>query len=108
MRLRVKVIAAKRQRPVTLQASTSIASTHPGVVLFKFAMSEDRQAALRGRKGLVGTRLGLDEDLMPTQQVRKSELWPLFKEAKVANKRAFWRAAELFVDDTQICPPSSI
>jgi hypothetical protein len=49
--------------------------------------------------------LGLDENLMPTQQARKSELWPLFKEAKAANKHAFLRIAELFIDDTQICPP---
>jgi hypothetical protein len=54
------------------------------------------------------TKLGLDEDLTPTQQARKSELWPLFKEAKAAGKRAFWRAVKLFVDGTQICPSSSI
>ncbi len=77
-------------------------------MLLKFATSEDRQAALRGRKGFAGTKLGLDENLTPTQQARKPELWPLFKEANTAGKRAFWRVAELFVDDTQICPPSSI
>jgi hypothetical protein len=54
------------------------------------------------------TKLGLDEDLTPTQQARKSELWPLFKEAKAAGKRAFWRAVKLFVDGTQICPSFSI
>jgi hypothetical protein len=32
----------------------------------------------------------------------------MFKEAKAAGKRAFWRAAKLFINDTQICPPSSI
>jgi hypothetical protein len=48
----------------------------------------------------VGTKLGLDEDLMPTQQAHKSELWPLFKEAKATGKRAFWRVVELFVDNT--------
>jgi hypothetical protein len=37
----------------------------PDVVLLKFVSNKDRQAALRGRKGLVGTELGLDEDLMP-------------------------------------------
>jgi hypothetical protein len=50
----------------------------------------------------VGTKLGLDEDFMPTQQACKSELWPLFKEAKAASKHAFWSTDELFVDDTQI------
>jgi len=32
---------------------------------------------------------GPDEDLTPTQQARKSKLWPLFKEAKVVGKHAF-------------------
>jgi len=72
MRLRVKVIVATRQRLATSQASTSTASTCPDAVLLKFATSEDRQAALRGHKGLAGTKLGLDEDLMPTQHARKS------------------------------------
>jgi hypothetical protein len=31
------------------------------------ATNEDHQAVLRGHKGLVGTKLGLDEDLTPTQ-----------------------------------------
>ncbi|CAN5971184.1 unnamed protein product [Sphagnum jensenii] len=108
MRLHVKVVAAKRQWPATSRASTSTASTCPDAVLLKFATSEDCQATLRGRKGLAGTRLGLDEDLTPTQQARKSELWPLFKAAKAAGKCAFWHTAKLFVDNTQICLPSSI
>jgi hypothetical protein len=33
-------------------------------------------------------------------------MWLLFKEAKAAGKHAFWRAIELFVNGTQICPPS--
>jgi hypothetical protein len=55
--------------------------------------------------------LGLDKNLTPAQQARKSKLWPLFKKAKeaeAAGKRAFWCAAELFINNTQICPPSSI
>jgi hypothetical protein len=41
----------------------------------------------------------LDEDFTPTQQARKLELWPLFKEAKATGKHAFWRVAKLFIDD---------
>jgi hypothetical protein len=48
--------------------------------------------------------LGLDKDLTPAQQACKSELWPLFKEAKVASKHI----VELFIDDTQIYLPSSV
>jgi hypothetical protein len=77
-------------------------------MLLKFATNEDRQATLQRHKGVAKTKLGLDKDLMPTQQACKSKLWPLFKEAKAVSKRAFWRTAELFVDNTQICPPSFI
>jgi hypothetical protein len=85
-----------------------MARARPGVVLLKFATNEDRQAALRRRKGLVGTKLCLDEDLIPAQHARKSELWSLFKEAKAAGKHAFWRATKFFINGTQIYPPSSI
>jgi hypothetical protein len=44
-------------------ASTLATGARPGAMLFKFATNEDRQGALRGRKGLVGTKLGLDENL---------------------------------------------
>ncbi len=43
-----------------------MANMLPDAVLFKLATMEDHQAVLRGRKGLVGTMLGLDKDLMPT------------------------------------------
>jgi hypothetical protein len=39
----------------------------PDAMLFKFVMSKDRQVALWECKGLAGTKLGLDEDLTPTQ-----------------------------------------
>jgi hypothetical protein len=74
---------------MTAWASTPAAGACPNVMLFKFAASENCQAVLRGHKGLTGTKLGLNEDLTPTQQVRKLELWPLFKEAKIASKRTF-------------------
>jgi hypothetical protein len=76
-------------------------------MLLKFLTSEDYHATLQGRKGLAGTKLSLDEDLTPTQQACKSELWPLFKEAKATTKRTFWHVAKFFVNNTQIYPPSS-
>jgi hypothetical protein len=83
-------------------------SSHLDAVLLKFTMSVDPHAVLQGRKGLAGTKLGLDEDFMLAQQACKLELWQLFKEAKAADKGAFWHATELFVNNTRICPPSSI
>jgi hypothetical protein len=67
MKLRTKVIVTTRQRPMITRASTSTAGARLGVVLLKFATSEDRQATLRRRKGLAGTKLGLDEDLILAQ-----------------------------------------
>jgi hypothetical protein len=46
MRLRVKVVVAKRQWPATSRASTSMASTRPSAMLLKFVTNEDCQAAL--------------------------------------------------------------
>jgi len=42
MRLRIKVVATKRQQLATSRASTSTISACPGAVLLKFAMNEDR------------------------------------------------------------------
>jgi hypothetical protein len=69
MKLRAKVITATQQRPMTTQASTPTTRARPSMVLLKFATSEDRHAALRGRKDLTRTKLGLDKDLTPSQQV---------------------------------------
>jgi hypothetical protein len=74
---------------VTAHAFNSAASARLGAVLFKFATSDDHQAVLSRRKGLAGTKLGVDKALTPTQQAHKLELWSLFKEAKAAGNRAF-------------------
>jgi hypothetical protein len=74
-----------------MRAFAVAVGARPSTVLLKFATSEDCQAALWGRKGLVGTKLGLDKDLTFAQQARKSKLWPMFKKAKAVGKRAFWR-----------------
>ncbi|CAK9237597.1 unnamed protein product [Sphagnum troendelagicum] len=108
MKLHTKVFIATQQWPTTAWASALAMGAHPNVVLFKFTTSKDCHVALRGHKGLVGTKLGLDEDFMSAQQVHKLEMWPLFKEAKATCKRAFWHAIELFIDGIKICPPSSV
>jgi hypothetical protein len=108
MRLCAKVVVAMRQCPATMPASTLAVGARFSAMLFKFVISKDRWVAFRGHKGLAGTKLGLDEDLTPTQQACKSKLWQLFKEAKAASKCAFWRIAELFINGIRICPPFSI
>ncbi len=89
MRLRAKVIATTQQQLAATWTSALATGVRLGIVLLKFATNEDRQAALQRHKGLAWTKLGLNKDLTPTQQACKSELWPLFKEAKAANKCAF-------------------
>jgi hypothetical protein len=65
-----------------MRAFAPMAGVCLGAMLLKFVTNEDCQAVLRGRKGL-------DKDLTPVQQARKSKLWPLFKEAKVISKCTF-------------------
>jgi hypothetical protein len=67
MRLHAKVITTTQQRLATTQASTLTTGACPSMMLFKFATNEDRQVMLRRCKGLAGIKLGLDEDLTPTQ-----------------------------------------
>ncbi len=86
MMMCAKVVATMWHQLMTTRASALVASTGFSKVLFKFVTSEDHQATLWGRRGLARTKLHLDENLTPTQQVRKLELWPLFKEAKTIGK----------------------
>jgi hypothetical protein len=67
MGLHAKVVTATRQRPTTVWASTSATGMCLNAVLLKFSTNEDHQATLQGRKGLAGTKMGLDEDLTPAQ-----------------------------------------
>jgi hypothetical protein len=89
MRLCTKVVTTTQRCPTTVWASTLAMGARPNAGLFKFTMNKDYQVVLRGCKGMVGTKLGLDEDFTPMQQARNSVLWPLFKEIKVASKCAF-------------------
>ncbi len=52
-------------QPVIAQAFTLEVNVRLGAMLLKFTINEDRQVALQGRKGLVGTKLALDEDFTP-------------------------------------------
>jgi hypothetical protein len=108
MKLHAKVVVATQQWPAIMRAIALATSACLVTVLLKFTTSEDHQATLQGCKGIVGTKLGLDKNLMPMQRVHKSKLWLLFKAAKAAGKRTFWHAAELFGDGIHICPPSSV
>ncbi len=66
MRLCIKVVVTTQQRLAIARASAPTIGTHPNAMLLKFAMSEDYQVVLQERKGLAGTKLGPDKDLMPT------------------------------------------
>jgi hypothetical protein len=89
MKLHAKVVATMWQRPIVALASALATNARLGAVLLKFTMSENHQAVLQEHKGSSRTKLGLDEDLTPMQEVCKSELRPLFKEAKATSKHAF-------------------
>ncbi len=87
--MRTKVVVTTRQRFVITWAFASAMGARLSVMLLKFVTSEDRQAALQGHKAIAGTKLALDKDFMPAQQVHKSKLWLLFKKTKATSKHAF-------------------
>jgi hypothetical protein len=54
MRLHTKVVAVMWQRPAIVWASTSVVGVRLGMVLFKFATSEDAKPCYEGAKAWRG------------------------------------------------------
>jgi hypothetical protein len=44
----------------------------------------------------------LEEDLTKQQQEQKKASWHLFEKAKAEKKKAYWRGANLYINDTKI------
>jgi hypothetical protein len=44
----------------------------------------------------------LEEDLTKQQQEQKRASWHLFEKAKVEKKKAYWRGAYLYINDTKV------
>ncbi len=107
----VQLISATRQEqraPRSYAAATTgekqaPADRHPAILL-EFASPADRLQVLKARRQLQGTKYGLQEDMTPLQQARKRAAWPVFKEAKAAGKKAYWRADKLFVEGVEHHP----
>jgi hypothetical protein len=79
----------------------------PGAMLFKFATNEDRQGALRRRKGVVGTKLGLDENLTLRAGMQIGVL-VVIQRGQGGKQVHLLARNQAFINGTQICPPSSI
>ncbi len=76
----------------------------PRPVLIEFHSAEDKLTVLRARRKLQGTTWGLEEDLTPLQQSKKSAAWPAFMAARKAGRKATWRAERLFIEGAEHKP----
>jgi hypothetical protein len=76
-------------------------------VIITLALVHDKLTVLHARKGLQGTRLGLNEDLTPAEQAQKRAAWATFKEAKEAGKRVYWHGANLYINHKVINSPTA-
>jgi len=101
MKLAIKAMATVRQ-PLSRRTETKPRTVHTRAVLVTFATIEDRKAVCQNRVALKGTRWGLEEDLTKQQQEQKRASWHLFEKAKAEKKKAYWRGADLYINDTKI------
>jgi hypothetical protein len=70
---------------------------------------DDKIEVLRRKKHLANTsyaKIGVDEDLTPTQTEHKQACWSTFVQARKEGKRAQWRAHSLFVEGKLVSPPN--
>ncbi len=101
MKLAIKVVAAVRQ-PISRRAETKPGTAHKRTVLVTFATAEDRKVVFQNRVILKGTHWGLEEDLTKQQQEQKRASWHLFEKAKADKMKAYWRGADLYINDTKV------
>ncbi len=101
MKLAIKAVAAIRQ-PISRRAETKPGTVHTRAVLVTFATAEDRKVVFQNRVVLKGTHWGLEEDLTKQQQEQKRASWHLFEKAKVEKMKAYWRGADLYINDTKV------
>jgi len=101
MKLAIKAVAAVRQ-PISRRAETKPRTAHKRAVLVTFATAEDRKVVFQNHVILKGTHWGLEEDLTKQQQELKRASWHLFEKAKADKMKAYWRGADLYINDTKV------
>jgi hypothetical protein len=101
MKLAIKVVVVVRQ-PISRRAETKLGTICTRAVLVTFAATEDRKVVCQNRVALKGTHSGLEEDLTKQQQEQKRASWHLFEKAKAEKKKAYWRGANLYINDTKV------
>jgi len=101
MKLAIKDMATVRQ-PLNRRTETKPRTVRTRAVLVTFATIEDRKAICQNHVALKGTRWGLEEDSTKQQQEQKRASWHLFEKAKAEKKKAYWRGADLYINDTKV------
>jgi hypothetical protein len=101
MKLAIKAMATMRQ-PISRRAETKPRTICTRTVLITFVIAKDRKVVYENRVALKGTHWGLEEDLTKQQQEQKRASWHLFEKTKVEKKKAYWRGADLYINNTKV------
>jgi len=101
MKLTIKVVAAVRQ-PLSKKVETKPGIGRTQAIFVTFATAEDKKVVCQNRVALKGTRWGLEEDLTKQQQEQKRASWHMFEKAKAEKKKAYWRGADLYINDIKV------
>jgi hypothetical protein len=101
MKLAIKAVVVVHQ-PISRRAETKPGTIHTRAVLVTFATAEDIKVICQNHVALKGTHWGLEEDLTKQQQEQKRASWHLFEKATTEKKKAYWRGANLYINDTKV------
>jgi len=101
MKLAIKAMAAVCH-PINRRAETKLGIVRTRAVLVTFAIVEDKKVVCQNCVALKGTHWGLEEDLTKQQQEQKRASWHLFEKAKAKKMKAYWRGADLYINDTKV------
>jgi hypothetical protein len=77
-------------------------------VVLRFACTQDKISALKGRVNLNKSdkfrRLGVNPDLTRSQQEKKTAAWPAFVKARQEGKKTWWVDDTLFINGLKFVP----
>ena len=79
----------------------------PRRIHFTVANVQDAEAIVSARRKLQGPSLVIMDELTPQEFAAQQPLWPLFKEARTAGKKAHFFRARLFVNGEEVKAPVS-
>ena len=101
MGISINIVSARRVGRYDAKA------LRPRRIHFTVANVQEAEAIVKARRKLQGPSLVIMDELTPMEFAAQQPLWPLFKEARAAGKKAHFHRARLFVDGEEVKAPIS-